>query len=89
MQERALSRAAVQPSFVGFEAPDPERKLRVSDKSVEEGSALSLCIVYGDIDAIEDAGITGGEVVRVGARHLPYTRNGERVDRVLAFLYGL
>lgn len=97
-QERALKRAAVEPSFAGMEAPPPDPKLRVvwatganryvpRNKSVDDGTALSSCIRDGRVDAVEDPGITDGEVVRVVARHLPYRRAGTRIDRVMAFLY--
>ena len=97
-QERSLSRAAFAPSFAGLEPPAPEPKLRVRwatggdrylprNKSVDDGTALSGCIHGADVDAVEDPGITDGRVVRVVARHLPYRRDGRRIDRVLAFLY--
>lgn len=97
-QARLLRRAEVEPSLAGMEAPAPRAKLRVCwatggnvfvppNKSADEESALAACITNGDVDAVEDPGITGGEVVRVVARHLPYWREGTRVDRVLAFLY--
>lgn len=97
-QERSLRRAKSQPSLAGMGAPAPEPKLRVCwaaggdryvppNKSVSEGTALSTCIGMGDVDAVEDPGITGGRVVRVVARHLPYWQDDRRIDRVLAFLY--
>lgn len=97
-QERCLRRARLAPSFAGMEATVPEPKLRVCwavggdryvppNKSVDEGTALSTCIGNGDVDAVEDPGITGGRVVRVVARHFPYWQDGRRIDRVLTFLY--
>lgn len=97
-EERSLRRAEVEPTLEGLEAPAPDPKLRVCwaiggdryvppNKSVDAGTALSRCVQEGDVDAVEDPGITHGLAVRVVARHLPYRRNGRRIDRVLAFLY--
>lgn len=97
-QTRSLRRAELSPSFAGMEAPTPQPKLRVcwttggdryvpKNKSVDEGTALSACICSGDVDAVENPGITNGRVVRVVARHLPYWQDGRKIDRVLAFLY--
>lgn len=57
-QKRSLKRAAVQPSFVGLEAPAPEPRLRVSwatggerfvppNKSVDDRAALRRCVERG------------------------------------------
>lgn len=99
-QEQMVRKATVEPSFVGMEATDPERKLRVTwatgkewfvprNKSVDDGTALAGCIQSGDVDVAEDPGITGGRTVRVVGRHLPYWRGDIWIDRVIAFLYPL
>lgn len=97
-QERSVRKATAAPSFVGMEAADPRRKLRVAwstgrewfvpqNKSVNDGTALAVCIQAGDVDVVEDPGITGGRPVRVVGRHLPYWRGDIWIDRVIAFLY--
>jgi predicted transcriptional regulator len=97
-QERSVRKSAAAPSFVGMEAANPRRRLRVAwstgrewfvpqNKSANDGTALAGCIQAGDVDVVEDPGITGGRPVRVVGRHLPYWRGDIWVDRVMAFLY--
>ena len=99
-QERAVRLATEAPSFLGMEAPAPEAKLRVvwstgsdwfvpRNKSADDGTALAGCIHAGDIDVVEDPGITEGRTVRVVGRYLPYWRNDIWIDRVIAFLYSI
>jgi Zn-dependent peptidase ImmA (M78 family) len=96
-EERELIRRADQPSLAGLEPAPPSKKLRVrwaygprmttipKHKSVSEATPLAKVLETGSADYRGPTGLVDG-ILQVSARHLPYHRDGEAVDRVLALL---
>jgi hypothetical protein len=96
-EQRELARLATQPALAGLESGLPPKKLRVrwaygprmatipKHKSVDGASLLATVLETGSVDYSGVTGLTAG-AVQLSACHLPYRREGERVDRVLALL---
>jgi Zn-dependent peptidase ImmA (M78 family) len=96
-EQRELARRATQPALASLEDGPPPKKLRVrwaygpgmatipKHKSVDDQSPLAEVLESGGVDYRGATGLTHG-IFQVTARHLPYHREGERVDRVLVLL---
>lgn len=95
---RSEARGALHPGVPPRHQPGPIPKLRVEysdstgpryipqNKSVADGSPLAGVLSAGAVDYVGSTGLIDG-VFRVSARHLPYERDGRRVDRVVALLF--
>ena len=96
-EQREFARQATQPSLAGLESHPPPKKLRVrwaygprmatipKHKSVGDASLLATVLETGSVDYLGATGLTAG-TFQVSARHLPYYREGEPVERVLVLL---
>ena len=96
-EQRELARRATQPALAGLEGGPPPKKLRVrwaygprmttipKHKSVDDASPLANVLETGGVDYWGASGLTSG-TFQVSARHLPYHREGEPIDRVLVLL---
>jgi len=96
-EQRELARRATQPALAGLESGPPPKKLRVrwaygpgmaaipKHKSVDDLSPLAEVLKSGAVDYRGATGLTRG-IFQVTARHLPYQREGESVDRVLVLI---
>lgn len=98
VEVRAAIQAEVAPSLPGLQLPPPVPKLRVNwsesqfvsfiprHKSIADDSSLSGILETGEVEFEGDTGLLPGRF-RVSARHLPYSRDGERIERVVALLF--
>jgi Zn-dependent peptidase ImmA (M78 family) len=96
-EQQELAWRATQPALAGLESEPPPKKLRVRwaygpqmatiprHKSVDDASPLANVLQTGGVDYQGATGLTR-DIVQVSARHLPYHRGGELVDRVLVLL---
>jgi Zn-dependent peptidase ImmA (M78 family) len=96
-EQRELVRRATQPALVGLERRPPPKKLRVrwaygpkmatipKHKSVDDASLLATVLDTGSVNYEGATGLTDG-TFQISARHLPYYREGEAIDRVLVLL---
>lgn len=96
-EQRELIRRAAQPSFAGLEPEQLPKKLRVrwaygprmvtvpKHKSVSEATPLANVLETGSAEYQGPTGLVDG-ILHVSARHLPYRREGEAVDRVLVLM---
>jgi hypothetical protein len=96
-EQRELARRATQPALAGLEGDPPPKRLRVrwaygpkmttipKHKSIDDTTPLATVLETGGVDYL---GLTGRthDTDQVSARHLPYHREGEPVDRVLVLL---
>jgi IrrE N-terminal-like domain len=96
-EQRELARRATQPALAGLEGQLPPKRLRVrwaygpklttipKHKSIDDTTPLATVLETGGVDYLGGTGLTG-DTYQVSARHLPYHREGEPVDRVLVLL---
>ena len=96
-EQRELARRATQPALVGLECRPPPKKLRVrwaygpkmatipKHKSVDDATLLATVLDAGSVNYEGATGLTDG-TFQISARHLPYYREGEAIDRVLVLL---
>jgi Zn-dependent peptidase ImmA (M78 family) len=96
-EQRELARRATQPALAGLEGKLPPKRLRVrwaygptmttipKHKSIDDTTPLAAVLETGVVDYLGVIGLTG-DTYQVSARHLPYYRDGEPVDRVLVLL---
>jgi Zn-dependent peptidase ImmA (M78 family) len=97
VEQREFARRATQPALAGLEDGPPPKKLRVrwaygpkmttipKHKSIDYTTPLATVLETGGVDYLGITGLTGN-TYQVSARHLPYHREGEPVDRVLVLL---
>ena len=97
VEQRQLAQRAAQPALAGLEGEPPPKRLRVrwaygpklttipKHKSVDDASPLASVLETGGVDYRGTTGLTEG-TLEVSARHLPYHRDGDLVDRVLVLL---
>ncbi|HEV8651797.1 MAG TPA: ImmA/IrrE family metallo-endopeptidase [Actinomycetes bacterium] len=97
LEQRELARRATQPALAGLEGELPPKRLRVrwaygpkmttipKHKSIDDTAPLAAVLETGGVDYLGVTGLTG-DPYQVSARHLPYHREGEPVDRVLVLL---
>jgi Zn-dependent peptidase ImmA (M78 family) len=96
-EQRELVRWATQPALAGLASKPPPKKLRVrwaygpkmatipKHKSVDDASLLATVLETGSMNYEGTTGLTEG-TFQISARHLPYYRDGEPIDRVLVLL---
>jgi Zn-dependent peptidase ImmA (M78 family) len=97
LEQRELARQASQPALAGLEGDAPPKRLRVrwaygpdmttipKHKSVDDASPLADVLETGGVDYRGTTGLMDGPL-EVSARHVPYRRDGDLVDRVLVLL---
>jgi Zn-dependent peptidase ImmA (M78 family) len=97
VEQRELARRATQPALAGLEGELPPKRLRVrwaygpkmttipKHKSVDDASPLATVLETGGVDYRGPTGLMDG-TLEVSARHPPYYRDGDIVDRVLVLL---
>jgi IrrE N-terminal-like domain len=99
-EEEQMRRRSLHTGLLGLEDPPIPKKLRVRwavshgsmptiprNKSVADDTPLAKILDVGQLDYRGRTGLLPDEAV-VSARHMPYRRDGQLIDRVLVLLRG-